>query len=145
MAVQHSAPTFFKTKFILQVGLKSESPVEVNLRRLELQLVFSQPSYCLGSFRHRLLEHRPFIKLLALFLSKLHSQLVHSVLERFTLRYQAILGPLVLFSALDTVRCLLLNGVSLLVPEVFQLVVVLKLRLFDSLVDFGFELSLYQH
>lgn len=47
-----------------------------------------------------------------------------------------------LLGALDTVRSFLLNGVSLLMPEVFLLMVVLKLRLLDSLIDFGFELSL---
>ena len=48
-----------------------------------------------------------------------------------------------LLGALDTVRSFLLNGVSLLMPEVFLLMVVLKLRLLDSLIDFGLELSLY--
>ena len=47
-----------------------------------------------------------------------------------------------LLGALDTVRSFLLNGVSLLMPEIFLLMVVLKLRLLDSLIDFCFELSL---
>ena len=50
-----------------------------------------------------------------------------------------------LLCALDTVCSLLFNGVALLLPVIFQLLVVIKLGLFDSLLDFVFELSLDHH